>query len=160
IYCPDADSLKEQRESLARDFVRYTRDYGPSFEAADLSEEDMRTCIQIGANQDVMRLFACRRFPGSVFEWSGLTITKHKTGVEVLDPFAALRMDLFAYFFPNEPVPEFRSLACQSKTLEVGEVVRAIEERCKGPVHVIDVDEGPGLGTRTPAFWLFPEKLG
>ncbi|MEQ8790768.1 MAG: hypothetical protein RIC55_31005 [Pirellulaceae bacterium] len=159
IYCPDAALLNEQRESLVRDFLQYTDDY-TSFDSAKLSEADMRSCIQIGIDQDVMRLFACPRFVGSVFAWSGLAITRHKAGVEVLDPFAGMRMDKFAYFFPLEPVPEYRSLACQSKTLDVQAVVQAVEDRCRGPVHVIDVDEGPGLGTRTPAFWLFPEKLG
>jgi hypothetical protein len=160
IYLPDAGLLKEQRESLVRDFHQYTCDYTTSFDAAKLAEADMRSCVQIGINQDVMRLFACSRFPGSVFAWSGLTITRHKAGVEVLDPFAAMHMDRFAYFFPADPAPEFRSLACQSKRLEVKDVVHALKEQCKGTVHVIDVDEGPGMGMRTPAFWVFPEKLG
>jgi hypothetical protein len=160
IYCPDAGLLKEQRESLVRDFLQHTREYTTSFDGAKLSEADMRSCVQIGIDQDLMRLFACPRFPGSVFAWSSLTITRHKAGVEVLDPFAGMRMDKFAYFFPLEPVPEYRSLACQSKKLKVQEVIQAVEDQCKGSVRVIDVDEGPGLGTRSPAFWLFPQGLG
>jgi hypothetical protein len=161
IYCPDAGLLQQQREALARHFGDDTRDYTIDYcPGAKLREDDIHTCVQIGIDQDVTRLFACRRFPGSVFAWSGLTITQHTAGVEVLDPFAGMRMDKFAYFFPLKPVPEFRSLACQSKKLAVQEVVQALEDRCKSPVHVIDVDEGPGLGSRSPAFWLFPEKLG
>jgi hypothetical protein len=160
IYCPGADLLQEQRESLARRFGDYTRDYTINYDGAKLTEDDIKTSVQIGINQDVMQLLACRRFPGSVFAWENLTITQHTTGVEVLDPFAAMRMDRFAYFFPAEPVPEHRSLAYRSKRLDVREVVQALEDRCKGPAYVIDVDEGPGLGTRSPAFWLFPQKLG
>jgi hypothetical protein len=160
IYCPDADLLKEQRESLVRRFGNYTRNYTINYDGAKLTEDDIKISVQIGTNQDVMQLFACRRFPGSVFAWDNVTITQHTTGVEVLDPFAGMRMDRFAYFFPSEPVPEYRSLACQSKRLDVQEAVQALEERCKGPVYVIDVDEGPGSGARSPAFWLFPQKLG
>jgi hypothetical protein len=160
IYCPNADLLRVQRESLVQRFREDTRDYTVKYFGAKLVEEDIKTCVQIGIDQDVMQLFACRRFPGSVFEWSGLTITQHEAGVEVLDPLAGMRMDKFAYFFPLEPVPERRSLACRSKRLDVQEVVHAIEGGCKGPVSIIDVDEGPGAGSRSPAFWLFPEKLG
>jgi hypothetical protein len=160
IYCPDDELLQQQRESLVQRFGECTRDFGVSYEGAKLTEDDIRTSIQIGINQDLLQLLVCRRFPGSVFAWDNLTISQHTTGVEVLDPFAAMQMDRFAYFFPLEPVPEYRSLACQSKRIDVQEVVQALKERCKGPVNVIDVDEGPGSGSRSPAFWLFPEKLG
>lgn len=159
IYCPDAELIREQRDELVRRFGEYTREGMIRFDGAKLTENDINTCIQIGINQDVMQLFACRRFPGSVFKWDGLYVTQLKTGVEVLDPFG-MRVDGFAYFFPLEPVPTHRSLACQSKRLEVSQVVQAVEELCKGAVRVIDVDEGPGLGARTSAFWLFPLKLG
>jgi hypothetical protein len=157
IYCPEPKLLHEQRELLVQRFGEYTRDITIIYKGAKLTADDINTSIQIGINQDVMQLFACRRFPGSVFAWDNLWITQHSAGVGVLDPFG---IDRFAYFFPLEPVPEFRSLACQSKRLGVREVVQALQDRCKGRVHVIDVDEGPGLGTRSPAFWLFPQKLG
>ena len=160
IYCPGADLWKAQRESLVRDFLQHARDYTTSFDGAKLSEADIRSCVQIGIDQDLLRLFACPRFPGSVFGWSFLTITRHKAGVEVLDPFLGRDIDRFAYFLPLEPVPETRSLACESKRLQVSEVVESLQDRCKGTVRVIDVDEGPGLCTRTPAFWLFPQDLG
>jgi len=160
IYCPDSDLLNEQRESLVQDFLQHTRDYNTAFDRTKLSEEDMRSCVQIGIDQDLMRLFACPRFPGSVFEWSFLTIRQHKAGVEALGPIAGMRTRPFLYFFPLEPVPVSRSLACQSKRLEVREVVESIRDISKGEVHIIDVDEGPGLGSRSPAFWLFPQKLG
>jgi hypothetical protein len=159
IYCPDADLLRVQRESLVRRFSEYTRDDMIPYQGGKLTEDDIKTSVQIGINQDVMQLFACRRFPGSAFAWDGLGLTQLTAGVEVLDPFG-MRVDGFAYFFPLEPVPEYRSLACRSKRLEVREVVQALEDRCKGPAYVIDVDEGPGLGTRSPAFWLFPRTLG
>lgn len=160
IYCPDADLLVEQRKSLMEYFEKYTREGMLTFRGAKLKLEDIQASIQIGIDQDVMQLFACPRFPGSVFEWSGITITQHSGGVERLDPFAGMRMETFAYFFPHQPAPEYRSLACQSKKLAVDEVVQTIENLCKGGARVVDVDEGPDPGSRTPAFWLFPEKLG
>lgn len=160
IYCPKADLLVEQRNSLTQRFEEYTRKGMLTFKGAKLKLEDINTSMQIGIDQDVMQLFACPRFPGSVFEWSGATITHHKAGVELLDPIAGMRMESFAYFFPLQPVPEYRSLACQSKRLAVQDVVQSIENLCKGDIHVINVDEGPGPSSRSPAFWLFPEKLG
>lgn len=160
LYCPGAALLAEQREALVRDFLQYARDYDRTFDTARLTEGDVQSAVQIGIDQDLLRLFACPRFPGSVFAWSSLTITRHKTGVERLDPFAAMRMDRFAYFFPLDPVRESRSLCCRSRRLLVTDVVEALRLAAGCQVRVIDVDEGPGPGTRSPAFWLFPEKPG
>lgn len=158
IYCPDAELLQKQREALVRRFDDYTRNYGIEYDGAKLTADDMATSIQIGLNQDVLQLIACPRYPGSAFAWDNLTITQHKTGVELLDPFAAV--DKFPYFFPLQPAPEHRSLACTSKRLQVQAVVQALEDYCQGAAIVVDVDEGPGPGKRSPAFWVFPQTLG
>ncbi len=160
LYCPNRDLMMEQRNSLVERFEQYSCDQLMRFDGAELKMDDIGSSIQIGIDQDDMQLFACPRFPGTVFDWSGFTITQHESGVERLDPFAGMRMGTFAYFIPLQPVPEYRSFACQSKRLPVEDVVRTFEVLCKGGVHVIDVDEGPGQGARTPAFWIFPKKLG
>ena len=87
------------------------------------------------------RLIACRRFPGSVFEWDGLEITRHKAGVQVLDPFTALWMDRFTYFVPLAPIPKHGKVACQGKRLVVQDVVDVLQGCCKGGLRVIDVDD-------------------
>ena len=160
IYCPERDLLREQRDSLIQRFEEYSHDEMITFEGAKLKLDDIHSSVQIGVDQDGMQLFACPRFPGSVFEWSGVTITQHKGGVEMLDPFAGMRMETFAYFFPLKPVSVHRSLACQSKRLAVQDVVQAFETLCRGGVQALDVDEGPGIGSRAPAFWVFPNRLG
>lgn len=157
IYCPEPDLLAEQRNSLIQ---RFTDNPPLACEGAKLRIADINTCIQIGIDQDTTQIFACKRFPGSVFEWSGFTITRHKRGLERLDGIAGMGMERFAYFFPLEPVPVHRSLACQSKKLAVRDVVLTLEDHCRGDSYVVDVDEGPEPGTRTPAFWVFPRKLG
>lgn len=73
----DAELLQQQREALVRRFGDDTHDYTIDYDGAKLSEEEINTCVQIGIDQDVTQLFACRSFPGSVFAWSGLTITQH-----------------------------------------------------------------------------------
>ena len=160
IYCPDKQRMPQQRAVLVERFEEYTREDMLYFKGSTLTVDDMNSSVQIGIDQDVMQLIICPRFPGSVFEWSGIWITQHKSGVELLDPFAGMRMEEFSYSFPHEPAPKYTSLACQSKRLQVGDVVDTLTSLCKGSTQVIDVDEGPEPGSRTPAFWIFPSKLG
>ncbi len=157
IYRPDAELLAEQRNSLIQ---RFTNSPPLDCKGAKLKLADITTSVQIGIDQDTTQIFACKRFPGSVFEWSDFTITRHKRGLERLDGIAGMQMERFAYFLPLSPIPEHRSLACQSKKLPVEDVVQALQDQCRGDSHVVDVDEGPEPGSRTPAFWVFPKKLG
>lgn len=157
IYRPDADLLAEQRNSLIQ---RFTDRPPLACKGAKLRMADINTSVQIGIDQDTTQIFACKRFPGSVFEWSGFTITRHKRGLESLAAIAGMRMERFAYFFPLDPAPVHRSLACQTRKLAVQDVVQALEEHCRGDSYVVDVDEGPERGSRTPSFLVFPRKLG
>ncbi len=157
IYLPGTALASQQRESLAHDFAESPPLH---MKGAKLKASDFTNAVQIGIDQDMTRLFACPRFPGSVFEWSGLSIVRHKRGLERLDFVAGMRMERIAYFLPLSPTPEHRSLACQSKKLLVEDVVQALQDQCRGDSHVVDVDEGPGPGSRSPAFWIFPQRLG
>lgn len=69
-------------------------------------------------------------------------------------------MNRFCYLIPFDPEPVSRSFACQSKRAEVEAILELVCTRLSGEMPVVDVDEGPDLGSRSPAFWLFPEELG
>lgn len=157
VYLPETELVSRQRDSLVHDF---SASPALNFQGAKLKASDLNDAVQIGIDQNATRLFACPRFPGSVFEWSGLSIVRHKRGFEQLDFVAGMRMERFAYFLPLSPIPENRSLAYQSKKLPVEDVVQTLKDNCEGDSHVVDVDEDPGPGSRSPAFWIFPEQLG
>lgn len=153
FYCPDTNLLEWQREEMLQQFDDDSQG-AIACDGGKLTRSDIVSSIQIGIVTDVRYLFACRRFPGSLFDWSGRTITQHETGLEVLDPFAALGMDKFAYFIPLQPVSENGYVVCRSKRLTVPDVVQAFEDQCGESVHAIDVSR------EIPAYWIFPEKLG
>jgi len=104
---------------------------------------------------DVRYLFACPRFPGSVFDWEIRTITQHKEGIENLDPFAALHMDKLAYFIPLRPTSEGGYVFCRSKRLTVPDIVEAMEDQCEGNVQRLDISR-----PESSAYWIFPTELG
>lgn len=162
LYCPDPQQVREERDDFAADYERNLRDYPSSmtFTGARLGVDEIAECIQIGVNQDMLRLLALPRHPGCVFAWDNLTVTEHTSGVEDLEPFAAMRMDRFCYMMPFDPEPAHRSFACQSKRVGVDSIVELVRSRVEGEIPIVDVDEGPNPGSRSPAFWLFPEKLG
>lgn len=153
FYCPDARLIENQRSEMLRQFED-DRLGAVDCRGAKLTRTDIASSIQLGIVTDVRYLFACPRFPGSLFDWSERTIVRHRKGIEALDPFAALDMDKFAYFIPLNPVSENGSLVCQSKRLAVTDAVQALERHCRGTVHIVDIGRG------TPAYWIFPARLG
>lgn len=157
IYCPDKKQMLAQRQTIVEDFNQEIRLRSMEFQGAKLKEDDINSCIQIAIDQDVTRVFACPRFPGSVFTMSYLTTKQYKTGFENLAPF--LGGDPQAYFVPLKPTAKHDSYACQSKKVQVDDVVDAIQDLVPGDVKVVPVDEGGGE-LIAPGFWLFPEKLG
>ena len=151
FYCPDTSLLQNQRERLLVQFDSQ-HEY-LMYEGPDLTRDDIAGSIQVGIVTDDMHLFACPRYPGSLFDWSEGTISHHNTGIELLDPFAALHMEKFAYFTPLQPVPENGYVVCSRKKLAVGDVVQAIRQQCGGAAHQVDV------GGEIPAFWVFASNL-